>query len=118
MSQLVRDGQGREVVRAAGHCRRCPATVLWVVLPGGARMPVDPYVDPAGNLAAMRDARGVWVGHVLKKTERPLPYERLFVPHFATCAPTVAHRQAVRDGRVVDLAQRRRRAARSGSRRT
>jgi hypothetical protein len=67
-------------------------------------MPVNPVPDDEGNVAAMRDARGTWVGHVLKADERAAPYEKRFMPHFATCTPTnTARQQAIADGTVVDL---------------
>lgn len=85
-------------IRGAAPCRACSGQVLWVTLPSGKRMPVDPEPDDDGNVAAYRDARGVWVGHVLRADERTAPFEKRFVPHFATCAPVIAQRQAERDG--------------------
>lgn len=69
-----------------GRCWCCPQPVLWVRMPSGKLMPCDPEPDDAGNVAAMRVGRGVWVGHVLHGDERALPYEKRFMPHFATCS--------------------------------
>lgn len=73
---------------ATSRCRACPAEVLWVRMPSGRVMPVDPVPDDEGNVAAMRDGHGVWLGHVLKADERARPYEKRFMPHFATCKPS------------------------------
>jgi hypothetical protein len=86
-----------------GHCRACPSTVLWVRMPTGSLMPVDPTPDDEGTVAAMRDGRGVWVGHVLTKDERPMPYEKRFMTHFATCDAVAARKSAIADGSVIDL---------------
>jgi hypothetical protein len=84
-------------------CGRCPAQVLWARLPSGKTMPLDPAPDPAGTVAAYRDGLGAWRAHVLTDGERPAPFEKRYVTHFATCAPTVALRQGLRDGSVIDL---------------
>ncbi len=96
-------------------CPRCQARVLWVVLPSGKRMPVDDVVDPAGTVAVMRDGRGTHVGRVVTRELPVLPIERAHVTHFATCTPTIAHRdvvsahhRAVADGSVIELSRRRR----------
>lgn len=89
-------------------CRACRATVLWVRMPSGKVMPVDPEPDDDGNVAAMRDGRGVWIGHVLAAGERTLPYEKRFMTHFATCPPVIARREAVKTGAVIDINARRR----------
>jgi hypothetical protein len=81
--------------------------MLWVRMPSGRLMPCDPVPDDAGNVAAMRDGRGVWVGHVLTKDERPAPFEKRLMPHVATCGPVNdAREQALAAGTVVDLTSR------------
>ena len=90
-----------------GSCRRCPEPVLWVRTPAGKAMPVDPEPSADGNVAVRRDGRGAWLGRVVTAELPLLPYERLHLPHFATCAPTVAHRQGVRDGSVIELSRAR-----------
>lgn len=85
------------------RCKACATTVLWVRMPSGKVMPVNPVPDDEGNVTAMRDGRGVWVGHVLKADERPMPYEKRFMPHFATCGAVEARKQAIAAGSVVDL---------------
>lgn len=93
-------------MRAATRCGRCAEPVLWVRLPTGRAMPVDLEPDPAGTVAVRRDATGRHLGHVVSKELPAMPYETLHVTHFATCAPTVAHLQGVRDGQVIDLTRR------------
>lgn len=86
------------------RCRACRATILWVRMPSGKLMPCNPVPDDEGNVAAMRDARGVWVGHVLRKAERTAPYEKRLMPHVATCVPVITARaEAIAAGTVVDL---------------
>lgn len=83
--------------------------MLWVRMPSGANMPVDPVPDEAGNVAAMRDGRGVWVGRVMRKNESDEPYEKRFMPHRATCQRAMggAREQAIASGAVIDLDARR-----------
>ena len=85
-------------IRGGTWCRHCSGPILWVTLDTGKRMPVDPEPDDEGTVAAHRDHRGDWVGHVLTADQRTAGYEQRFVTHFATCAPVIAQRQAHRDG--------------------
>lgn len=91
-----------------GLCRDCRQEFMWVRLPAGNFMPVDPEIDLTGNVAAMRDGTGTLVGHVISRQHPAMPYERLYRPHAATCtarkATAAAHTKAVADGTVVDLA--------------
>lgn len=67
-----------------GKCDNCPAQVRWAYTASGARMPLDPNPDPAGNFVIDRlDERNNEHGHVLKKDEDPVGLR--YVPHFATC---------------------------------
>lgn len=59
--------------------------MLFVRLPSGKTMPVNPDEDPDGTVAVFRDAAGVWVGRVLNADDKPDAWERLHVTHFATC---------------------------------
>lgn len=64
----------------------CGARILWAATPptpqkpSGARMPLDPDPNPAGNVV-LRDG----YAHVLGKDEKPAADETVFMPHFATC---------------------------------
>ncbi|GHA28889.1 hypothetical protein GCM10010372_30960 [Streptomyces tauricus] len=66
-------------------CRDCRRPILWTITEAGRRLAVDPDPDPAGNAACWRDGTGAW------RSRRPsadLPlcgWERLHMPHIATC---------------------------------
>jgi hypothetical protein len=71
-------------------CRACGKPIIFAVVSNQAgrppsRMPLDPRPDPAGNVACYRDVSATLVGHVLTKGEKPPGYQRLYMPHFATC---------------------------------
>ena len=73
-----------------GYCRECRQPILFATVTNKegrppSRMPLDPDPDPAGNVAVYRDETRRLVGRVLGKDARPAGYERLFMPHFATC---------------------------------
>lgn len=72
-----------------GACRECNATVYWVRLDSGKRMPVELAEDEAGTVAVLRDVQGGHCGHVLRKGELLSAGERLHMSHFAVC-PTRA----------------------------
>jgi len=55
-----------------------------------ARMPLNVRQDPAGNVAVYRDAAGSLVGRVLGKDAAAVGYERLYMPHAATCRKETA----------------------------
>ncbi|MGQ4358525.1 hypothetical protein [Streptomyces sp. SAS_272] len=70
-------------------CRDCRRLLLWTITEAGKRLAVDPDPDPAGNAAVWRDGTGTW------RSRRPsadLPltgWERLHMPHIATCPDRV-----------------------------
>ncbi|MEU8834848.1 hypothetical protein [Streptomyces sp900116325] len=78
-------------MRRTSICTDCRREVLWTVTESGKRLAVDPEPDPAGNAAVYRDGLGA---HRSRRPSEDLPlmgYERLHVPHIATCQ---ARRQA------------------------
>ncbi|MFJ7592475.1 hypothetical protein ACIQZO_34920 [Streptomyces sp. NPDC097617] len=95
-------------------CFDCHREVLWTVTDAGKRLAVDPEPDETGNTAVYRDGTGT------RRSRRPseeLPlmgWEKLFVPHVATCP--ARQRQAAQKRPValptgvLDLAAYRRRA--------
>lgn len=75
------------------RCQGCGAPIVWATTlagpngPGGKLMPLDPYEDLAGNVAATNPRRGVLRARVLQADEsvdRPLEFAAM--THFATCA--------------------------------
>lgn len=71
-------------------CRACGKPIIFAVVGNKearrpSRMPLDPQPDPEGNVAVYRDASRRLTGRVLGKDDAPLGYERLMMPHFATC---------------------------------
>lgn len=85
----------RELRRLPGtltRCRSCGQGIVWAATAardtgrGGRAMPLDPFEDPAGNVAVQPGHAGRLVARVLKKDEqvdRPVQY--VAMPHFATC---------------------------------
>lgn len=71
--------------RHPAECGECQASVIWAFTPMGKRMPLDPEPNAEGNTAAYRDGTGRWRARVLRTGEQPAGYERLYMPHFATC---------------------------------
>lgn len=81
-------------------CERCGLPIRWAWTEANKKMPVDPDEadrdDAAANLA-------VWRNHLRRlcvrviTAERPLlGFEHRGIPHFATCPPLVAERDAKR----------------------
>jgi hypothetical protein len=71
-------------------CRKCGKPITFAVVANNAgkppsRMPLDPTPNPDGNVAVYKDATGSLVGRVVGKGGDHLGYERLMMPHFATC---------------------------------
>lgn len=92
-------------------CDKCGGPMLFGRTTAGRAMPMDPERyqgdDPAANLAVSRDHLGRLLVRVLKKGEAPESYEWRGMPHFATCPPLVAERDAkagrLRDQGVIPL---------------
>lgn len=64
-------------------CAGCGKPILWAVTDNAKRMPLDPEPDPDGNVAVWQDTGRRC--RVLLKGEQPTAYERLYMPHWATC---------------------------------
>lgn len=67
------------------ECRYCQQPVVFARTARGKMMPLDVTPNPNGNVACYRDVSGQMVGHVVSETDLALPFERLYMPHFATC---------------------------------
>lgn len=63
------------------RCRHCREAVIWINLPSGKRMPVDPVPDPDGNVVV--DARRS-SNHRTGRVDKDAPGPK-HMPHFATC---------------------------------
>ncbi|MFJ4787635.1 hypothetical protein [Streptomyces sp. NPDC088794] len=74
-----------------GRCPDCHRAVLWTrtlpgaTTPGGKRLAVDREPDPAGNTAVRRDGTTAWVSRRVTEQQPLMGYERLHMPHPATC---------------------------------
>jgi hypothetical protein len=71
------------------RCRRCPASLIFIKMRSGKAMPVDPWPDTLGNVAATMDTFGRWIdGHVTPPRDGRIiePGYQIFMPHFNTCA--------------------------------
>ena len=67
------------------RCSSCGAPIWWTVTEARKRLAVDAVPRPDGNTAVSRDGRGTWLSR--RPTEElPLaPFEKLHMPHVATC---------------------------------
>ncbi|MFI0827204.1 hypothetical protein ACH4Q7_22425 [Streptomyces roseolus] len=91
----------------SSYCADCRRPVLWTITAAGRRFAVDPDPDPGGNTAVYRDGTGT------RRSRRPsdelplMSYERLHIPHIATCpgrpAPLPQPRPAVLPQGVADF---------------
>ncbi|MET7944415.1 hypothetical protein [Streptomyces sp. NPDC005302] len=74
-----------------GRCPDCAQTVLWTrtqpgaTTAGGRQMPVSRHPDPAGNTAVRRDGTTAWISRRVTDAQPLMGYERLHMPHQATC---------------------------------
>ncbi|MFF0395111.1 hypothetical protein ACFYSJ_04875 [Streptomyces sp. NPDC005248] len=95
-------------MRGTSICADCHREVLWTVTESGKRLAVDPEPDSEGNAAVYRDGVGTTRSR-RPSDEMPLMgWERLHVPHVATCwarraAPAPARPDTLPPG-VSDLA--------------
>lgn len=101
-------------MRSISICDGCRLEVLWTITEGGKRLAVDPTPDPGrGNTAVYRDGTGT------RRSRRPtdemplMGWERLHVPHIATCGTRQSAPAPTRPGTlpvgVSDLSAHRRR---------
>ena len=67
-------------------CSQCYRPVIWATTVYERPIPLDPDPDPDGNQAVMRDGTGALRTRQLKKNQEPADFERLHMPHAATCA--------------------------------
>lgn len=66
-------------------CRSCGASIEWVTLPSGKRMPVDVLPDDAGYVAIDWDDAGRHTAVVLTEEQIAGYLAPLYVSHFQTC---------------------------------
>ncbi|MBT3164029.1 hypothetical protein HTV80_13005 [Streptomyces sp. Vc74B-19] len=97
------------------YCPDCRAPVLWTITEAGRRLAVDPTPNELGNTAAYRDGVGTLRSRRPSEELPLLPYERLYMPHVATCAVHVTGQpDATRCLGVIRLDERRGRRDRTG----
>lgn len=69
------------------ECRACGRAVIWAVTEHGRWIALDPAPNDAGNQeATRRDHLGRVLTRQLRAGELPEPFERMRMPHAATCA--------------------------------
>ncbi|WEH40764.1 hypothetical protein [Streptomyces sp. AM 2-1-1] len=72
----------------AAHCPTCRHPIRWTRTEAGRPLAVDPDPDPTGNTAVWRDGTGALRSR-RPSTDLPLTgWERLHMPHVATCPAT------------------------------
>ncbi|MGA5496684.1 hypothetical protein ACPCSP_20215 [Streptomyces cinereoruber] len=99
------------------RCGRCGLDVLWTVTEAGNRLAVDATPNEQGNAAVRRDGTGTYRSR-RPSDELPLMgWERLHMPHVATCEPSRRTPAPVRRGPlppgVLDLSAYRQKRSRS-----
>lgn len=70
-----------------GICRQCGKPVRWTRTEAGKALAVNPEPDADGNTAAYRDGLGAWRSRRPTEELPVLRWERLYMPHVATCVP-------------------------------
>jgi hypothetical protein len=73
------------MARPNAICPHCGQPVLRAITAAGRRQLLNPEPDPAGNVAASRDGTYTWRARVPNAEMTILSYERLYMPHAATC---------------------------------
>lgn len=75
---------------ANGRCRTCLELVIWARTERNRWLALNPKPDPAGNQATWRDSDGTWKTRQLSEAAEPLwGFEKVFMPHVATCEKRV-----------------------------
>lgn len=72
-------------MRHTTSCADCYREVLWTITEAGKRLPVDPEPDATGNAAVYRDGTGTTRSRRPSEELPLMGWERLHVPHIATC---------------------------------
>ena len=72
-----------------GRCKSCRREILWVVMMGGSRMPLDPEPTPDGNVYQDTDLRWRVAGNAAAAAKHDPTYQT----HFRTCPQAAQHRQ-------------------------
>jgi hypothetical protein len=67
-------------------CDFCGQRLLWATTVYERPIPLDPDPDPDGNQFVYRDATGALRTRQRKKGQQPQAFERIHMPHVATCA--------------------------------
>lgn len=66
----------------SANCRRCGRRIVWAVTTNGKRIPLDPAVNPSGNVARETEGDPPRVRVLRRDEECSLPR---YDPHFASC---------------------------------
>ncbi len=74
-------------------CPRCMATLRWVDMASGKRIPVEAVPMPrTGNIAARPLGSRLAAGYQLHPGETPKPGFNVYRNHYADCPPSAAKR--------------------------
>ena len=70
------------------ECNSCGATIFWVIMPSGKRMPLDAKPDPNGKVVLHDDGK-----HAFAPGAGGDEPAMRFPSHFATCPHAANHRK-------------------------
>jgi hypothetical protein len=74
-----------------GKCRSCGASILWVALTSGKRMPLDAEPHSDGNVALMPAGAMVLTAELIELGKKI--GSKRYQSHFATCPNASQHRK-------------------------
>ena len=70
---------------SSGVCSLCRRPVIWATTVYEKSIALDPDPDPDGNQFVYRDGTGALRTRQRKKGQEPQPFERIHMPHVASC---------------------------------
>lgn len=74
-------------------CPDCGHPVRWTITQAGKRLAIDPEPTEEGNTAVYRDGTGTWRSRRPNEELPAQPWERICMPHVATCTPEAVQLQ-------------------------
>lgn len=93
-------------------CSGCAAPIWFAVTTANRKlMPLDARPNPEGNVAVHQDVTRTYLARVLGKNRTPDSFEKLYMPHFASCTKVALFRRQVARAQAASEQQTRAHAA-------